>query len=174
MLTCSNMKLSDYMEMLKLDFYSRVPFGTISSVQLDPTLIAHLPAELELHGLLLDKKGKPSVHSSMHRISEMVFAFKTPGGCWNTTITANYYTLSSQKETLVANLMKNLRVDLIKPEKTEENNTTSSVEIPKMETVAKKKLRKRLKPSFTHKANVGVFNLAKNHEETLDEDDLAE
>jgi len=108
-----DMTLDNYAEMAKLDFFSRVPYGTVSSVFLDPDMTTHL-SPFEFHALFFDKKGRPD---AIQRSAEMALILKSPGGFWNVNCFGSWFTLASQKDNFFGNLLKNLKAELlIKPE----------------------------------------------------------
>jgi len=169
-----NMKLEDYVEMTKLDFYSRMPYGTVSQVYLNSTLTENMKELLQTNevscaALFFDKKGRPD---TMQRPAEMILTIKTPGGFWNISCHSTFYGLASQKDVLFGNLLQNLRVELLNRAATttvEKGDVDAQVTkeaatqplIPKASTTAGpgKRLRKRIKPTITQQAPIGNLNI---------------
>jgi len=167
----TDMKLDDYVELAKLDFFSRTPYGTVSQVFFNPALTEHLNMQGIIYtALFFDKKGRPDV---IQRPAEMIFILKTPGGFWSITCHTSFFVLASQKDALFGNLLKNLRVELISAESEAAHKETSATDIllPKMSTIAKNKLRKRIKSTLTQRATIGEFGTINQESNLLPEQD---
>jgi len=168
----TDMKLDDYVELAKLDFFSRTPYGTVSQVFFNPALTEHLNREGIIYtALFFDKKGRPDV---IQRPAEMIFILKTPGGFWSITCHTSFFVLASQKDALFGNLLKNLRVELISAESEatpKEASATDNILLPKMSTIAKNKLRKRIKSTLTQRATIGEFGTINQESSLLPEQD---
>jgi len=164
------MALDSYTEMLKLDFFSRVPYGTVSEVHLDPELTSHL-APFEFSAFFFDKKGRPD---AVQRSAEMTLVLKSPGGFWSICCFGSWYTLASQKEIFFGNLLNCLKAELVKPEegkggKPEELQQAleNALEQTKKKMMPKKKKNKQNK--FMQVGHIGVLNL--KQEKNTPEDD---
>jgi hypothetical protein len=163
------MKLDEYVELAKLDFFSRTPYGTISQVYFNPTLTEHLNKEGIIYtSLFFDKKGRPDL---IQRPAEMIFILKTPGGFWSITCHTSFFVLASQKDALFGNLLKNLRVELTGENTLPPQEPTEAVLLPKMSTIAKNKFRKRIKSTLTQRATIGEFGTINQENNLLPETD---
>jgi len=168
-----NAKFEDYVDMFKLDFYSRVPYGLISPLFLNSELIAHIDPSLKYEAFFLDKKGRPDL---AQRPAEMVLILRTPGGFWTVTCTSTFYAIAAQKDNYFVPLMRNLRIDLLDqgaPKETAATSNDVSIDLPKMDTSPKKgsRLRKRVKLSILQQGNIGDFGVKENPN-PLDDDSL--
>jgi hypothetical protein len=165
----TDMKLDDYVELAKLDFFSRTPYGTVSSVYINPALTEHLNQQGIIYtALFFDKKGRPDV---IQRPAEMIFILKTPGGFWSITCHTSFFVLASQKDALFGNLLKNLRVELTSNEVEAPKESADSILLPKMNTIAKNRFRKRIKSTLTQRATIGEFGTINQESNLLPEQD---
>jgi len=168
----STVKLEDYVDMFKLDFYSRVPYGLISPLFLNSELIAHFDPSIKHEAFFLDKRGRPDL---AQRPAEMVLIVKTPGGFWTASCSSTFYAIAAQKDTYFVPLMRNLKVDLLEqgPAKEQAASKNVGIDLPKMDTSPKKgsRLRKRVKLSILQQANIGELGLKENTS-ALDDDSL--
>lgn len=145
----ANPSLNDYIELAKIQFYSKAPYGSISNVEISPQLMGNIQhllqtSDIQCRALFFDKKRVPG---DVQRVAELLFVVMTPGGFWNISCHATYLFLTSNKDQLCSNILKNLKVELRKTKKLEE--------------VAKKakkttKLTKRMKVT---KAEIGAVNV---------------
>ncbi len=165
------MSLDNWMEMVKLDFFSRVPYGNISAVLLDPELTTHL-APFEFAALFLDKKGRPD---AIQRSAEMNLVLKSPAGFWSVCCFGSWATLASQKDIFFGNLLKSLKAELIKPEEGKGGNPeelqqalTNALEQTKIQ-MTKKTKKKKTQPTIMQVGQIGNLNL-KQEKNTADED----
>jgi len=172
-----DMTLDTYVDMLKLDFYSRVPYGTTSTVQLDPELTSHL-APFEFSAIFFDKKSRPD---TVQRSAELTLILKSPGGFWSVCCFGSWLTLASQKEAFFGALLRSLKAELIRPEaetvKLEEkqeniqqalHNALEKTSM-KMKKRPSKKKKESEAPNFMRQAPIGVLNV-KQEKPTLDDD----
>jgi len=145
----ANPSLNDYIELAKIQFYSKAPYGSISNVEISPQLfgnIQHLlqTSDIQCRALFFDKKRVPG---DVQRVAELLFVVMTPGGFWNISCHATYLFLTSNKDQLCTNILKNLKVELRKSKKLEETAKKA-----KKST----KLTKRVKLS---QAEIGAVNV---------------
>jgi len=155
------MTIEDYAEMTKLDFFSRVPYGTVSTVLLDPDITSHL-SPFEFNALFFDKKGRPD---AIQRSAEMAIILKSPGGFWNVNCFGSWFTLASQKDHFFSNLLRNLKAELV-PQETGSTKPEDKQEIHQalknaMEqtTTKMKKSKKKIPLNFMQEGQIGVLNL---------------
>jgi len=188
-----NTPLDNYIETTKLDFYSKIPYGTVSKVDLAPAVTSHLNKALEAENvesaaLFFDKKRVPM---ELQRPAELSYILKTPGGFWNVSCHSTFFNLSTHKDSLFGSMLQNLRIELKKKPPTTTTViktavTTNASEIPITEAEpalekvkaksknASSKLPKK-RPSktgkLTHEASIGNINLTNPKEEfTIDDD----
>jgi len=186
--------LDNYIETTKLDFYSKIPYGTVSRVDLAPSVTSHLKAleseSMESAALFFDKKRVPM---ELQRPAELSYILKTPGGFWVVSCHSTFFNLSTHKDSLFAAMIQSLRIELKK--KTPITTTIikaavspSVSEIPIIEeTGALEKSKSKAKnasskapkkrPSkgskLTHEANIGNINLTNPKDDfTIDDDGM--
>jgi hypothetical protein len=111
-----NTPLDNYIETTKLDFYSKIPYGTVSKVDLAPSVTSHLNKALESENmesaaLFFDKKRVPM---ELQRPAELSYILKTPGGFWNVSCHSTFFNLSTHKDSLFGSMLQNLRIELKK------------------------------------------------------------
>jgi len=189
-----NVPLENYIETTKLDFYSKVPYGTVSKVDLAPAVTSHLNKALEAESLesaalFFDKKRVPM---ELQRPAELSYILKTPGGFWNVSCHSTFFNLSTHKDSLFGSMLQNLRIELKKraPTTTTVFQAAVNTEIPitdgdlaveknksKPKSASSKGPKKRpnKKGKLTHEASIGNINLTNPKEEfTIDDDTIVE
>jgi len=186
-----NVPLESYIETTKLDFYSKVPYGTVSKVDLSPSVTSHLnkaeAESLESAALFFDKKRVPM---ELQRPAELSYILKTPGGFWNVSCHSTFFNLSTHKDSLFGSMLQNLRIELKKraPTTTTVIKTAVNTEIPitdtevamentksKAKTASSKGPKKRpnKKGKLTHEASIGNINLTNPKDEfSMDDNDI--
>jgi len=172
-----DMSLDTYVDMLKLDFYSRVPYGTTSTVQLDPELTSHL-SPFEFSAIFFDKKSRPD---AVQRSAELTLILKSPGGFWSVCCFGSWLTLASQKEVFFGALLRSLKAELLLPEaesiKVEQkqdiqqalHNAMEKTSIKMRKRPSKKNTKDNEAANFMKQAPIGVLNV-KQEKATLDDD----
>jgi len=191
-----NTPLDNYIETTKLDFYSKIPYGTVSKVDLAPSVTSHLNKALESENmesaaLFFDKKRVPM---ELQRPAELSYILKTPGGFWNVSCHSTFFNLSTHKDSLFGSMLQNLRIELKKKTPTTTTVikaavTTNVNEIPitdveaevlektksKSKSASSKVPKKRPNKTskITHEASIGNINLTNPKEEfTIDDDGM--
>jgi len=159
----SNPSLHDYIESAKLQFYSKIPYGSISDVELSEQLLGNIQhllqtSDIQCRALFFDKKRVPG---DVQRVAELLFVIMTPGGFWNISCHSTFLYLTSHKDQLFGNILKNLHVELRKSALNKKIEETTK--LPKK--LSKTRLTKRKK--ITQKAPIGSLNLAVKDPEDL-------
>jgi len=156
----SNPSINDYVELAKLQFYSKVPYGSISDVEISNELLGNIQhllqtSDIKCKALFFDKKRVPG---DVQRVAELLFVIMTPGGFWNISCHSTFMYLTSHKDQLFGNILKNLHVELRKS-------------AMKAETISKKSTKKPTKltkrKTITQKAEIGAMNLLVKDPEDL-------
>jgi len=147
------MDMTKYIEKVKLDFFSKAPYGTVSDVEFAPGVFEHLKESTDSENiatsaLFFDKKKLPR---DVQRPAELAILIKTPGGFWNVACHTTFYNLAAHKDSLIGALAQNLRVDLKKPSEVKRHSRTAKGLRPA--------LRKRVKDAKPSAAIVGNINL---------------
>jgi len=155
----ANPSLHDYVESAKLQFYGKVPYGSIADVQISEQLLGNIQhllqtSDIQCKALFFDKKRVPG---DVQRVAELLFVIMTPGGFWNISCHSTFMYLSSHKDQLFGNILKNLHVELRK--------SAMKLESTKKSTKKVTKLTKR--KNITQKAPIGAMNLAVKDPEDL-------
>lgn len=148
----ANPNMDKYIEHAKVQFFSKVPYGSISNVEISPQLLVNIQhllqtSDIQCKALFFDKKRIPG---DVQRVAEILFVIMTPGGFWNVSCHSAYMYLALNKDQLFGNLLKNLHVEL---RKTAMNETSKK---PKTKKVMKKVTKRR---KITQKAEIGALNL---------------
>lgn len=158
--------INDYLEHAKLEFYGKIPYGSISEVELSNDLLGKIEHLLQSHdiecrALFFDKKKQPT---DVQRVAELLFIVKTPGGFWNISCHSTYFHLATNKDLLFGTLLKNLRIDLrskttsLTPKKMKKSSEDHKDAVLSDGTkLPKKKLTKRKRVTAT--ATIGNLNL---------------
>jgi len=168
--------INDYIEHTKLEFFGKIPYGTVSEVQISQSLLSNIQQLIQARGveckaLFFDKKRQPN---DIQRVAELLFVIKTPGGFWNVSCHSTYHHITTNKDQLFANVLQNLRVELRKNGKKSLKNSSvlpnlddvsiSDSEVLASETSEKMsiptpKKKKPLRKRITSRATVGNLNL---------------
>jgi len=114
----NNPSFSNYIELVKLSFYGRAPYGTISEVTLSPELLKNFEHLLETKDIqcrtfFFDKSRIPK---DVQRVAEVLIVIMTPGGFWMISCHGTYFQITANKDQMIGNILKNLHVELKKPE----------------------------------------------------------
>jgi hypothetical protein len=189
-----NIPLDNYIETTKLDFYSKVPYGTVSKVDLAPAVTSHLnkgldeAENIESAALFFDKKRVPM---ELQRPAELSYILKTPGGFWNVSCHSTFFNLSTHKDSLFGSMLQNLRIELKKraPTSTTVIKAAVNTEIPITDSAEPEVVENKSKPKsasskgpkkrpnkkgkLTHEASIGNINLTNPKDEfTIDDNDM--
>lgn len=146
----TNPSIHDYVEAAKLQFYSKVPYGSISSVEISSQLLGNIQhllqtSDIQCRALFFDKKRVPG---DVQRVAELLFVIMTPGGFWNISCHSTYMYLTTNKDQLFGNILKNLHVELRK----------SAMKLEETKK-AKKSSKLTKRKTITQKAPIGAINL---------------
>jgi len=112
-----NPSFTNYIELVKLSFYGRAPYGTISEVNLSPELLVNFEhllqtKDIQCKAFFFDKSRIPK---DVQRVAEVLIVIMTPGGFWMISCHGTHMQLTANKDILIGGILKNLHVELKEP-----------------------------------------------------------
>jgi hypothetical protein len=165
----NNPSFENYIELVKLSFYGRAPYGTISEVTLSPELLKNFEHLLETKDIqcrtfFFDKSRIPK---DVQRVAEVLIVIMTPGGFWMISCHGTYFQITANKDQMIGNILKNLHVELKKPENPIYQEVIQNLQKQR----ENEKLPAKGKKLPTQKAFAGSVNLTTKKTEDLNEID---